>query len=154
MNKGKVEFSSLHKAYIKSTCKIQLKGILNFEFIIAVWGTFLPLPFRSFSLAFLANRSRRGLTLKSRRDERPQTGALAPGNVATTEKAPRGRQRPKHVVIKHVTYSVALLGLIIVLRPYPGGFTPVCGLSRLRRLFSGQQYKFINFELCYVCRLM
>ena len=106
---------------------------------IGVWGTLLPLPFRSFSLAFLANRSRRGLTLKSRRDERPQTGVLTPGNVATIEKAPRGRQRSKHVVIKHVTCSVALLGLIIVLRPYPGGFTPVCGLSRLRRLFSGQQ---------------
>ena len=67
-------------------------------FIIAVWGTFLPLPFRTFSSAFLAYRSRRGL--------------------------------------------------IIVLRPYPGGsslrsgaggVTPVCGLSRLRRLFSGQQ---------------
>ena len=84
-------------------------------------GNISSSAFRSFSSAFLANRSRRGLTLKSRRDERPQTGALAPGNVATTEKAPRGRQRPKHVVIKHVTYSVALSGLIIVLRPYPGG---------------------------------
>ena len=54
--------------------------------------------------------------------------------------APRGRQRPKHVLIKQVTRSVAPLGLIIVLQPYPGGSSlrsgaggvhPVCGLSRL-----------------------
>lgn len=38
--------------------------------------------------------------------------AQAPGNVSTTEKAPRGRQRPKHVVIKHVTCSVAPSGRV------------------------------------------
>ena len=81
-----------------------------------------------------------GVTLKSRRDERPQMGAQAPGNVATTEKAPRGRQRPKHVVIKHVIYSVAPSGLSFVNALVPGVLpfgqaqadnTPVCGLSRL-----------------------
>ena len=81
-----------------------------------------------------------GGTLKSRRDERPQTGAQAPGNVATTEKAPRGRQRPKHVVIKHVIYFVAPSGLSFVNALVPGVLpfgqaqadnTPVCGLSRL-----------------------
>ena len=49
-------------------------------------------------------------------------------------KAPRGRQRPKHVVIKQVyifcrpfraSFAVALL---------PGVYTPVCGLSSLRDL--------------------
>ena len=47
---------------------------------------------------------------KRRRRERPQTGVVTPGNDATKEKAPRGRQRPKHVVIKHVTCSVAPFG--------------------------------------------
>ena len=42
--------------------------------------------------AFLTINCLRGLTQKSRRDERPQTGGVTPGNVATTEKAPRGRQ--------------------------------------------------------------
>ena len=74
-----------------------------------------------------------GLTLKSRRDERPQTGAQAPGSSSTTKEAPRGRQRPNHVVIKHVTCSVALSGLSFVNAIGPGVDTPVCSLSRLRR---------------------
>ena len=36
-------------------------------------------------------------------------------------KALRGRQRPKHVVIKQVTYSVAPSGLTIVRLSCPGG---------------------------------
>ena len=67
------------------------------------------------------------------RDERPQTGAQAPGSRATTKEAPTGRQRPKHVVIKHVIYSVAPSGLSFVNALVPGVDTPVCGLSRLRR---------------------
>ena len=73
------------------------------------------------------------------RDERQQTGAQAPGSSATTKEAPRGRQRPKHVVIKHVTCSVALSGLSFVNALVPGVFTPGCVLSHLRCLFSGQQ---------------
>ena len=88
---------------------------------IAVRGTFLPLPFRSFSLAFLANRSRRGLTLKS-------------------------RQRTEQVVIEHVRYSVAPSGLSIVDAFVPGVFTPVCGLSHLRR-FSPDTNKTEIFNL-------
>ena len=65
------------------------------------------------------------------RDERPQTGAQAPGSSATTKEAPRGRQRPKHVVIKHVTCSVALSGLSFVNALVPGVYTPVCSLSHL-----------------------
>ena len=54
------------------------------------------------------------------RDERPQTGAQAPGSSATIKEAPKGRQRPKHVVIKHVTCSVALSGLSFVYALVPG----------------------------------
>ena len=64
------------------------------------------------SSAYLTKSSSWGLTLKSRRDERPQTGAQAPGSSATIKEAPKGRQRPKHVVIKHVICSVAPLGLL------------------------------------------
>ena len=74
-----------------------------------------------------------GLTLKSRRDERPQTGVSTPGSSATTKEAPTGRQRPKHVAIKHVICSVALSGLSFVNAIGPGVDTPVCSLSRLRR---------------------
>ena len=48
-------------------------------------------------------------------------GGETPGNVATKEKALKGRQRHKQVVIKQVTYSVAPSGLIIVRLTYPGG---------------------------------
>ena len=91
------------------------------------------------SSAYLTKSSSWGLTLKSRRDERPQTGAQAPGSSATIKEAPKGRQKPKHVVIKHVTCSVALPGLSFVNALVPGGFTPGCVLSHLRCLFSGQQ---------------
>ena len=46
----------------------------------------------SFPLAFLTNSSQMGLTLKSRRDERPQTGAQAPGSSATTKEVLKGRK--------------------------------------------------------------
>ena len=65
-----------------------------------------------------------GAYLKSRRDERPQTGAQAPGSSATIKEAPKGRQRPKHVVIKHVTCSVALSGLSFVNALVPGVTPP------------------------------
>ena len=51
-------------------------------------------------------------------------GGASPGNSATTKEAPRGRQRTKQVVIKQVRYSVAPLGLTIVLYPCPGGLHP------------------------------
>ena len=65
-----------------------------------------------------------------------------PGSSATTKEAPTGRQRPKHVAIKHVICSVALSGLSFVNAIGPGVLrfaqaqaedTPVCSLSRLRR---------------------
>ena len=80
------------------------------------------------------------------RDERPQTGAQAPGSSATIKEAPTGRQRPNHVIIKHVTCSVALSGLSFVNALVPGVFTPGCVLSRLRCLFSGQQYNAIKLH--------
>ena len=40
-------------------------------------------------------------------------------------KAPRGRQRPKHVVIKQVTYSVAPSGLLLLSHYYRGFFPSV-----------------------------
>ena len=72
-----------------------------------------------------------GACQKSRRDDRPQTGVLTPGNNATTEKALKGRQSHKQVVIKQVIYSVAPLGLIIVRLTCSGGYTPVCVLLHL-----------------------
>ena len=45
-------------------------------------------------------------------------------------KAPMGRQRPKHVVIKQVTYSVAPSGLLL-LSHYYRGFTPPSVVFRL-----------------------
>ena len=45
-------------------------------------------------------------------------------------KTPRGRQRPKHVVIKQVTYSVAPAGLLM-LSHYYRGFTPPSVVFRL-----------------------
>ena len=73
------------------------------------------------------------------RDERPQTGAQAPGNSATTKEAPRGRQRTKQVVIKRVRYSVAPLGLTIVLYPCPGGLHPRLWSLAPPVLFPGLQ---------------
>ena len=82
----------------------------------------------------------KGACQKSRRDERPQTGAQAPGNSATAKEVPKGRQRYKQFEIKQVMFSVALSGLSFVNALVPGVLpfgqaqaesTPVCGLSRL-----------------------
>ena len=78
---------------------------------------------------------------KSRRDDRPQTGVLTPGNNATTEKVLKGRQSHKQVLIKQVIYSVAPLGLIIVRLICPGGYTPVCVLSHLWCFFPDSSKK-------------
>ena len=48
--------------------------------------------FMLLSIGFLDERQLWGAYHKSRRYERTQTGVLTPGNVATTEKAPKGRQ--------------------------------------------------------------
>ena len=48
-----------------------------------------------------------GAYLKSRRDERPQTGAQAPGCRKKKKEAPRGRQKQMQVEIKQVGYSAA-----------------------------------------------
>ena len=81
---------------------------------IAVRGTFLPLPFRSFSLAFLANRSRRGLTLKSRTKGRRSQGTRdhrrgrKPPVIVRQQKKPRGGDRE---------LSMLLLNTLHVLSP-------------------------------------
>ena len=48
---------------------------------------------------------------KSRRDERTQTGVLAPGNDVTTKEAPRGDRDHNITDTEQVTRSVALSGL-------------------------------------------
>ena len=47
----------------------------------------------AFLSASMAISSQRKITLKSRRDERTQTGAQAPGNGAMVKKVLKGRQR-------------------------------------------------------------
>ena len=91
-------------------------------------------------LGFPDEKQLMGAYSKARRDERPQTGAQAPGNSATTKEAPRGRQRTKQVVIKQVRYSVAPLGLTIVLYPCPGGLHPRLWSLAPPVLFPGHQY--------------
>ena len=66
----------------------------------------------------------KGACQKSRRDERPQTGVLTPGNCATTRKVPKGRQRYKQFEIKQVMFSVALSGLSFVNALVPGVTPP------------------------------
>ena len=76
------------------------------------------------SIGFPDEKQHMGACHKSRRDERPQTGAQAPGSRATIKEAPTGRQRPKQAVIEPVRDSVAPSGLPIVLRHYVGGLHP------------------------------
>ena len=66
----------------------------------------------------------KGACQKSRRDERPQTGAQAPGNSATAKEVPKGRQRYKQFEIKQVMFSVALSGLSFVNALVPGVSPP------------------------------
>ena len=44
--------------------------------------------------------------LKFRKKERAQTGVIAPGNCATIEQEPRGRQRHRQGVINQLIYSI------------------------------------------------
>ena len=75
---------------------------------------------------------------KRRRRVRPQTGVLTPGNDATKEKAPRGRQRPKQVVIEQVRYSVTPSGLSFVNALVPGGAPPSVVFRHFETLPSKQ----------------
>ena len=101
----------------------------------------------------------KGACQKSRRDERPQTGGLTPGNCATTRKVPKGRQRYKQFEIKQVMFSVAHSGLSFVNALVPGVLpfgqaqaesTPVCSLSRLDfvDLWFGAYLTDSNIFLC------
>ena len=111
-------------------------------FIIVVRGKARAPLLMRLLFGFPNESSSWGLTLKSRGTKEHRRGMQAPGNGATTEKSPRGRQRTEQVVIEHVRYSVALSGLSIVDTFVPGVFTPVCNLSHLRCLFSKQQYTY------------
>ena len=113
---------------------------------IGVWGKFLPLPFRSFSLAFLANRSRRGLTLKARTKGRRSQGTRdhrrgrKPPVIVRQQKKPRGGDRDLSMLLLNTLHVLSpILGLLLFCDPIPGVFTPGCVLSYLRCLFSGQQ---------------
>ena len=69
-----------------------LRGTVSAPEIIDARGTFLPLPFRPLHICVSDEKQLIGAYQKSRRDERSQTGAQAPGNDATRKEAPRGRQ--------------------------------------------------------------
>ena len=64
------------------------------------------------SIGFPDEKQLIGAYHKSRRDERPQTGVLTPGNCTMVKKVLKGRQRHKQVVIKQVRYSVAPSGRV------------------------------------------
>ena len=66
----------------------------------------------------------KGACPKSRRDDRPQTGAQAPGSSAAEEEAPTGRQRQMQVEIKQVRYSVAPFGAFVLLMLLYRGLAP------------------------------
>ena len=57
----------------------------------------------------------KGACQKSRRDERPQTGAQAPGNSATAKEVPKGRQRHKQFDIKKLCILSPILGLVLLM---------------------------------------
>ena len=69
-----------------------LRGTVSAPEIIDARGTFLPLPFRPLHICVSDEKQLIGAYQKSRRDERSQTGAQAPGNDATRKEAPKGRQ--------------------------------------------------------------
>ena len=75
--------------------------------IIVVRGKFRAPLLMRLLFGFPDEKLFMGAYLKSRRDERPQTGAQAPGCSATTKEAPRGRQKQMQVEIKQVGYSAA-----------------------------------------------
>ena len=58
-------------------------------------------------------------------------GGITPGNVATTEKAPRGRQNYNWFVDSILRTLSPRRGFFCC-RTTTGGYTPVCGLSHLR----------------------
>ena len=57
----------------------------------------------------------KGACQKSRRDERPQTGAQAPGNSATAKEVPKGRQRHKQFDINKLCVLSPILGLVLLM---------------------------------------
>ena len=73
-------------------------------------------------LSFPDEKQFKGACPKSRRDDRPQTGAQAPGSSATTEEAPTGRQ----------SLNMLFTNLLDVLSPLRGFFSrhvPYRGLA-------------------------
>ncbi len=97
---------------------------------LGVWGTLLPLPFRSFSLAFLANRSRRGLTLKSRTKGRRSQGTrdhrrgCKPPVMLQRQRKPRGGDRELSKLLSNMLDILSPLQGLVLLTHLFRGFSP------------------------------
>ena len=76
---------------------------------------------------------------KRRRRERPQTGVLTPGTSTLTKLSPERVTEYLTCLISSYIYLCRPLGAFSFVASLPRVNTPVCGLSRLRRLFSGQK---------------
>ena len=76
---------------------------------------------------------------KRRGRERPQTGAQAPGTSALTKLSPEGATEHITCLITTCLGLCRPFGASLVVALLPGACAPVCGLSSLRDLFSGQQ---------------
>ena len=81
---------------------------------------------------------------KSRRDDRPQTGVLTPGTSALTKLSPERATEYITCLISNCLYLCRPFRTFHVVAQSPGVYTPVCGLSRLRRFSPDTNILFCN----------
>ena len=99
------------------------------------------------SFGFLDEKQFIGAWLKSRRDERPQTGVNPPVVVRQQKKPRRGDRDRCKLKLNKLDILSPLLGFCFVDAPLPGACAPVCGLSGLRP-FSPDNISRLNVRNC------
>ena len=107
----------------------------SFYFIIGVRGKACAPQLMLLSIGFPDEKQLIGAYHKSRRDERPQTGAQAPGGSATTKEAPTGRQSLNVLYANQLDVLSPLRGFFSRHVSYRG-FTPPSVVFRLFETFS------------------
>ena len=91
------------------------------------------------SFGFPDEKQSTGAYSKVSKRRKTTDGGVPPGTSASTKLSPKGATEYLTCLISTCIYLCRPLGAFSFVASLPGVNTPVCGLSRLRRLFSGQQ---------------
>ena len=112
--------------------------------IISVRGKACAPQLMLLSIGFPDEKQLIGAYHKSRRDERPQTGAQAPGGNATTKEAPMGRQSLNVLYANQLDVLSPLRGFFSRHVPYRG-LAPPSVVYRTSGAYLADNNNFLSF---------